>query len=356
MYLFAEGDAKTCGRGIREGDMNETANILNLINFDVDYYGILGLMKTDVPSGTDRNSRKQARTLLHNAYRKRLFELHPDRNGGDEGPFRELVRAHTILSDPYARKYYDTRGAGGGTATSAGIKVNWDRIGHYRKGSLADETGTTLFLEILRESKVPGIKPVFAPIDENFHNYHWTFTVPKISKEIVLSIVEDEGEVLRLTGGDIDVEDALPFKIYICIPSVQLIFTRSADRELPTPMGIYVARGPVQSVSYLDADMLSTTQYGTAMDYIREGGFAEDAKYLAETGDVTKFVKLPHDVAKINAQNWRNTETGTLTDKQRMAAEEQRTLEDLLLSNDKKIFGDNKRLKPLMDEDDDYET
>lgn len=334
--------------------MNETSNILNLINFDEDYYAVLGLLKADVPSGNDRRARKQAMGILQTAYRKRLFELHPDRNGGDEGPFRALVRAHTILSDPYARKYYDTRGAGGGTATSGGIKVNWDRIGHYRKGSLADETGTTLFLEIMKESGVEDIKPVFAPIDENFHNYHWTFSAPKISKEMVLSIVEDEGEVLRLTGGNIDIDDALPFKIYICIPSVQLIFTRSADRYLQTKSGVYTARGPVQAVSYLDADMLSTTQYSVAMSYVREGKLAEDIKYMAEGGSLTKFVHLPYDVAKVNAQNWKNTESSDLSTRQKMAAEEQQTLEKMLLT-DRRIFGDAKRLKPLMDEGEDYD-
>jgi DnaJ-class molecular chaperone len=70
-----------------------------------DYYRILGVS----PEATSEE--------LKRAYRKRAFELHPDRNGGTreaEQAFKELTEAYAVLGDPGRRASYDAPSAAGG--------------------------------------------------------------------------------------------------------------------------------------------------------------------------------------------------------------------------------------------------
>lgn len=61
-----------------------------------DYYAILGV------------SASASSEELRRAWRARAFELHPDRNPGDEGRgFRAAAEAWDILSDPGSRARYD---------------------------------------------------------------------------------------------------------------------------------------------------------------------------------------------------------------------------------------------------------
>jgi molecular chaperone DnaJ len=66
-----------------------------------DYYEILGVARNASPEEIQR------------AYRKRAFELHPDRNPDDSKAtekFKELAAAYDVLSDPAKRSRYDRYG------------------------------------------------------------------------------------------------------------------------------------------------------------------------------------------------------------------------------------------------------
>jgi curved DNA-binding protein CbpA len=66
---------------------------------DTDYYGLLG-----VPVGASQ-------TAIRVAYRQLAKRLHPDASGVAEtsAPFRRLVEAYEVLSDPVRRRAYDAR-------------------------------------------------------------------------------------------------------------------------------------------------------------------------------------------------------------------------------------------------------
>ncbi len=82
-----------------------------------DYYEVLGL------------SREASETEIKKAYRRLARDHHPDANPDDSGAeerFKELTEAYEVLSDPQARRAYDTyghrvpRGAGAGPAGPGG--------------------------------------------------------------------------------------------------------------------------------------------------------------------------------------------------------------------------------------------
>jgi molecular chaperone DnaJ len=81
-----------------------------------DYYEVLGL------------SREASETEIKKAYRRLARDHHPDANPGDAGAeerFKELTEAYEVLSNPQARRAYDTYGhqvprSGAGTAGTGG--------------------------------------------------------------------------------------------------------------------------------------------------------------------------------------------------------------------------------------------
>ncbi|MDP8974220.1 MAG: DnaJ domain-containing protein, partial [Actinomycetota bacterium] len=81
-----------------------------------DYYEVLGL------------SREASETEIKKAYRRLARDHHPDANPGDTGAeerFKELTEAYEVLSNPQARRAYDTYGhqvprSGAGTAGTGG--------------------------------------------------------------------------------------------------------------------------------------------------------------------------------------------------------------------------------------------
>jgi len=81
-----------------------------------DYYEVLGL------------SRDASETEIKKAYRRLARDHHPDANPGDAGAeerFKELTEAYEVLSNPQARRAYDTYGhqvprSGAGTAGTGG--------------------------------------------------------------------------------------------------------------------------------------------------------------------------------------------------------------------------------------------
>ncbi len=81
-----------------------------------DYYEVLGL------------PREASETEIKKAYRRLARDHHPDANPGDTGAeerFKELTEAYEVLSNPQARRAYDTYGhqvprSGAGTAGTGG--------------------------------------------------------------------------------------------------------------------------------------------------------------------------------------------------------------------------------------------
>jgi len=226
--------------------------------------------REDLPRGRDVESRKFLRIVLHTAYREKVFEVHPDRGGSPEA-FKAVVRAHTILGDPILRDIYD-KGEAPLDGLELGMKIDWTKLGKYRRGSLADQEGTTLFLMIMERSGIPNIAPRFAPNDPEFDNYSWEFSVPGIDKNIILSIVDDEDEVLKLTDGQNISDEIMPFKIYIYIPNVRMVFVRKQDSVVTDPDGIQgVVRGKFSGAEFRDINFLSTTDHDEARRFITDG-------------------------------------------------------------------------------------
>jgi hypothetical protein len=255
-------------------------NPLSLIDFDCDYYDILGVCREDLPAGPGAEVRRELASLLQRAYREKVFENHPDR-GGDPEAFKCVVRAHSVLSDPSLRRIYD---AGPGEKQEGGpeFRVDWSRFGHYCRGSLADQVGTTLFLATLAESGIPGICEKYAPTDEEYHNYHWGFRIPDVGADLTLSLVDDADEVLALTDGEQEADQSLPFKVYFHFPSVRLAIQRDPHPDNPE---VHVITGAIP----VDADLLSTTDYEAAIGFIRGGGLAELVARFVD-GDVDQFL------------------------------------------------------------------
>jgi len=63
-----------------------------------DYYQILGIPRTASPDDVKK------------AYRKMAHQYHPDKQGGNEGKFKEVNEAYQVLSDPKKRESYDNFG------------------------------------------------------------------------------------------------------------------------------------------------------------------------------------------------------------------------------------------------------
>ena len=66
----------------------------------MNYYKILEIEKNASPE------------QIKKAYRKMALKYHPDRNKNDDAEerFKEISKAYQILSDPFKRSQYDTKG------------------------------------------------------------------------------------------------------------------------------------------------------------------------------------------------------------------------------------------------------
>lgn len=247
-----------------------------IIDFNKDYYNLLDLKKDDFPKGNSRQVKIDTTRLLEKAFRVKARTCHPDFGGSNEA-FLDIVRARRILEDPMLKKIYDQGYFEEFSAdvSLGGFEVDWSKIGTYRKGTPEDTVGYSLFLKIAELKSTLEIVPAFIP-EDNQHNYEWDFVIKSDAKKIeklVISIVNDENEVLRLTDSS-KVEESLPFKIYISIPKVGLVFARQSNKEL-NPMGNVMINGAIQSAQYTDIDLLETTILETAHKYI-ENKLQED--------------------------------------------------------------------------------
>ena len=249
-----------------------------IIDFDKDYYFILGLTREDLPTGKSRPDVIKTSEVLEKAFRVKARKCHPDFGGSNE-EFLDIVRARRILEDPLLKKIYDQGFFEEFILSDENndFKVDWTKIGTYRKGTPEDTIGFSLFLKLCENKSELGLIPAFFPTT-NEHNYEWDFVIEEQEKtKLTISIVNDENEVLRLTSNE-DVEKALPFKIYICIPKANLVFIREENSVL-TPEGKTLVNGNITKAAYNDLDLLETTNLNTANSYIE--------KQLKD--DLTKF-------------------------------------------------------------------
>lgn len=287
-------------------DMSDMFDPKKIIDFSKNYYEILGLVKENLPLSSIRKDKVELANIIERAFRKQARTAHPDFGGSNEA-FLDLVRARRIVEDPLLRKIYD-QGEFIETANVEGsddFAVDWSKIGTYRKGTPEDTVGYSLFLEICNRKKELDLIPAFIP-ELHEHNYEWDFVIQNHSLNIknlklVISIVNDESEVLRLTDGD-KISESLPFKIYVCCPKVGVKYIREGNQIL-SPTGRIMANGAIKKVAYNDHIFLETTLLEEAKKYLHSDKFKEDLFDFKINGsnqdNVTK---------KLDENSWMNQE------------------------------------------------
>jgi hypothetical protein len=181
------------------------------------------------------------------------------------------VRARRILEDSILRKIYDNGeflDFDINISEDTSFKVDWTKVGNYRKGTPEDTVGFSLFLRLCEKKEELGLVPAFFPTT-NEHNYQWDFVIKDSNKnKLVISIVNDENEVLRLTTSD-KIQDSLPFKIYICVPESSLVFSRDNNLTID-PYGKTLINGTILNANYNDLDLLESTNINSTNDYIEK--------------------------------------------------------------------------------------
>lgn len=277
---------------------------LDLIDFNTDYYAVLGLKKGDLPEGKTTLEKKEITKILEKSYKGAARRSHPDVPGGSEETFKLVVRAYGILADEILRKYWESKGdyrpilAGEGGIDST--SVDWDSLGEYRKGTLQDNLLHSLFLQIAAKKQELGIVPAFIAKDI-YDNYEADFALPDEEVKLAISLVSDENDVLRLTTGE-NIDDSLPFKIYICIPRASLYFLRGEEEKYVQEDGtVDVLSGKLSAATYSDFNLLETTVLQEAEDYIqnklaadlskfRDGTLKEEQKKRDEESNQAKWI------------------------------------------------------------------
>lgn len=259
-----------------------------IIDFTKDYYNILGLVKETLPKGKSRQDKIELSKILEVAFRKMSRKCHPDFGGSNEA-FLDLVRARRIVEDPLLKKIYD-QGYFDEFALpqeDSQFHVDWTKVGTYRQGTPEDTIGFSLFMQICNNKEKLGLVPAFCPNDKE-HNYEWDFVIKgkEDKNKLVISIVNDENEVLRLTNGT-DIEEALPFKIYICIPKAGIVFSRSKDAILG-PDNKILANATINSVSFQDLNFCESTNLDYVNNYIENNLHIDINKFL--NNDIDSFI------------------------------------------------------------------
>jgi len=259
-----------------------------IIDYNMDYFSILGIEKGCLPSGVNKKEREEISKILEIAFRKSAMKSHPDVSGGSEEKFKLVVRAQTILLDPILRRIYESGGKDRPqfVGDDNQFEVNWDTVGTYREGTQDDTVGYSLFLKLSERAKELGLVPSFYPnLPE--HNYEWDWTMPEEDVKLSLSLVRDEGEVLRLTSKEAVEAGSLPFKIYFCIPRAALRFLRGKKEEYTHEDGtVDTLRGLLKGAQYSDFNFLETTTLNEAYNYIEKGGKLENDLILFRDGSM----------------------------------------------------------------------
>ena|SRR5579884_1329095 len=118
----------------------------------IDYYAILGVTR----DASDEDIRK--------AYRKLVFQYHPDRNPGSteaEAKIREINAAYEVIGDPDARRTYERLQFGEVFQEDA---PDLDAILRHMEEKLFDEGRRELFAVLIKQ--VPRIKAELAIVRE----------------------------------------------------------------------------------------------------------------------------------------------------------------------------------------------
>lgn len=240
-----------------------------IIDFSKDYYDILNISKHDFPKGNTRNDKIFISDLIDKAFRKQARVKHPDFGGTNED-FLDLVRARRILEDSLLRSIYDKGEFTDEVNLDAEnhFVVDWNKVGTYRKGTPEDSIGFSLFFAVTEMKDSLNLIPAFYP-QTSEHNYEWDFLIKDTKSKFVISIVNDENEVLRLTNSN-QIEESLPFKIYLCIPRTNLFLRRNTSNQVVSPDGNKImVNGELTSVSYNDYNLLETTSLDAAKNYLQ---------------------------------------------------------------------------------------
>lgn len=280
-----------------------------LVNFDEDYYGILGIEPSGLPVDTDIASRRQAAAILERAYQSACRRYHPDVNRSDpdaESKFRLAIKAHTVLSDPIARRYYDSGGADRARTLEVDGKryeIDWDDLGYYRPGTTADTVGYGLFFALAERKDELGIKPAFFP-ELPQHNYEWDFAVPDMGVKLAISIVPDEEDVRRLTSGE-DAGKSLPFKIYLCFPRACPYLFKSEDEVYMVGDKEVVLPGRLVKSVYVDLELVETTVLDTAQEFVDGPGIVDAMGKLRDGSLISEQERRDREAG---ALNWMETD------------------------------------------------
>lgn len=292
-----------------------------LVDFSVDYYDILGLVRENVPLGTTPADKRVLADILDRAYQGACRRYHPDYNPGLENAeelFKLAIRAHTILSDPIARRYYDSGGADKSRSIEIDGKryeIDWDDLGYYRPGTTADSVGYGLFVALTERKSELGIVPAFYP-ELPQHNYEWDFAVPDMGIKLAISLVPDEEDVRRLTTGS-DIGHALPFKIYICFPRACPYFFKSEEEVYQVGDRTIVMQGKLQKAMYVDYDLLETTTLQSAQDFVSGDGIKNA---LSDLRDGSLQKRQQEKDQQAGALNWLDTKTMKEVEAERLRA------------------------------------
>lgn len=273
-----------------------------IIDYAKDYYAILGLERGCIPEGNSRNDKIRTAEILETAFRKKARTAHPD-FGGSKDQFLDIVRARRILEDPLLRRIWESGGEDKPRYVGDGVnqfEVDWSKIGTYRKGTPEDTVGYGLFLDIAERKQELNLVAAFYPSTPE-DNYQWDFVLPDKNVKLAVAVVNDENEVLRLTSGD-QLEEALPFKIFICIPRGSLYLVRDQNTHVESPHGKTIVNGQLLGAAYSDFNLLETTSLKEAHDYIAPGGKLE--RDLESFRDGSMIREKAKQDASNRQQNW----------------------------------------------------
>ena len=264
------------------------SNLFNpekVVDFNIDYYAILGIERGCLPKGESRSEREKITEILNKAYKSAAFKTHPDfANSTEEKEllnekFKLVVRAHTILSNQLFRDYYESGGELRPATVEQGssFEVDWSKVGTYREGMLEDTIGNNIFIKLSERCEELSLIPAFKPSSEA-HNFEWDWVVENIDlkpnepTKLALSCVNDESDVLKLTAGE-NLENSLPFKIYFCFPRAALHFLRQENKVYTIDENTsYSLPGTLKAAVYSDINLLETTSLEEALQYIEKGG------------------------------------------------------------------------------------
>jgi hypothetical protein len=267
--------------------MRKRFNPLEIVDHAKDYYAVLGVERGSLPVGRTRDELKEVAEILEKAYRKAARIAHPDRPGGSEVAFRALLEAHTVLSHPISRAYYETGKKPRSIEDGAETEADWSTIGSYTPGTTADTVGYGLFLSACERAEELGLIPAFRPEDPE-HAYEWDFVINGKEGKLTIAIVHDADEVLRLISGkDVESEYTLPFKIYVCVPRGGLFILRGDTQNYTDKQGVeHELRGLLRATAYSDYDFLSTTNLEDAYAFFAPGGGLETKLEKYRSGEL----------------------------------------------------------------------